>query len=146
MSAPSNGTATAVMSTTQSIANQNQIVFDAIRENSPQKNQTISSSETVPPTITITSSDGDRTIDGMLDRISHDLDYLLNRTMEIPKQVRRSNENSNQNCDATATISCATDQIPPPPPPPSQTMISSNVLHSHPNLSVHEVILEEAED
>ncbi|KAJ6649728.1 hypothetical protein Bhyg_04967 [Pseudolycoriella hygida] len=39
----------------------------------------------LPPTITITSTeDGDKSINGMLDRISHDLDFLLNRTMEIP--------------------------------------------------------------
>lgn len=74
-----------------------------------------------PPTITITSTeDGDKSINGMLDRISHDLDFLLNRTMEIP--VRRANGNFlNQQNDRI-------DKIPPP------------------NLSVHEVILEECED
>lgn len=74
-----------------------------------------------PPTITITSTeDGDKSINGMLDRISHDLDFLLNRTMEIP--VRRANGNFlNQQNDHL-------DKISPP------------------NLSVHEVILEECED
>lgn len=83
-----------------------------------------------PPTITVTPTDEpDKTIDGMLDRISHDLDYLLNRMAEIP----------------------------PAPPPPTATIPSSASQSSsssslsssmHPtNLSVHEVILEEeAED
>lgn len=82
-----------------------------------------------PPTITVTPTDEpDKTIDGMLDRISHDLDYLLNRMAEIPP-------------------------APPPPtatiPSASQSSSSSSVSSSmHPtNLSVHEVILEEeAED
>lgn len=82
-----------------------------------------------PPTITVTPTDEpDKTIDGMLDRISHDLDYLLNRMAEIPP-------------------------APPPPtatiPSASQSSSSSSLSSSmHPtNLSVHEVILEEeAED
>lgn len=80
-----------------------------------------------PPTITITSTeDGDKSINGMLDRISHDLDFLLNRTMEIP--VRRANGNFlNQQNDHTDKSGI---DIPLPPP----------------NLSVHEVILEECED
>lgn len=37
------------------------------------------------PTITVTpTDDSDTSIDGMLDRISHDLDYLLNRVADIP--------------------------------------------------------------
>lgn len=63
----------------------------------------------------------------MLDRISHDLDFLLNRTMEIP--LRRANGNFlNQQNDHTDK--CGIDVQPLPPP----------------NLSVHEVILEECED
>ncbi|KAG4065929.1 hypothetical protein HA402_008925 [Bradysia odoriphaga] len=78
-----------------------------------------------PPTITITEDDGDKSTNGMLDRISHDLDFLLNRTMEIP--VRRANGNfQNQQNDQTDK----SGMIPLPPP----------------NLSVHEVILEECED
>ncbi len=81
------------------------------------------------PTITITSTeeDGDKSINGMLDRISHDLDFLLNRTMEIP--VRRANNGSfvNQQNDHTDK-SGVSNPLPPP------------------NLSVHEVILEECED
>lgn len=75
--------------------------------------------ETPPPTITITSIDEPNTnIDGMLDRISHDLDYLLNRFE-------------------------TDDSIPPAPPPPILSVPISNVLHSHPSRSVHEVIIEE---
>lgn len=40
-----------------------------------------------PPTITITSTNDEKSIDGMLDRISHDLDYLLNRTTDMPTQI-----------------------------------------------------------
>lgn len=90
-----------------------------------------------PPIITITTSEDEDAIDGMLDRISHDLDYLLNRTSEIP---------------------------PPPPPAQRRTDISSTSSFSslqqqsiikHPttcsnvlsgNLSVHEVIIEESEE
>lgn len=92
----------------------------------------ISSSSTQPPTITITSSDEDKTIDGMLDRISHDLDYLLNRTAEIPSQVRTNNNQIVGDATSVQNIS-----IPPPPQPPAS---------NHPNLSVHEVIFEEAEE
>lgn len=49
----------------------------------PSPTQTLTS----PPTITITSSDDEKSIDGMLDRISHDLDYLLNRTADMPTQI-----------------------------------------------------------
>lgn len=79
-----------------------------------------------PPTITITTEDdGDKSTNGMLDRISHDLDFLLNRTMEIP--VRRANGNF-QNQQNDQTDKCGMNPLPPP------------------NLSVHEVILEECED
>lgn len=82
-----------------SLVNQNQLLFDKNHENSPQKilesvnvhavdSQAQSNSAkltTAPPTITVTPTDDtDKTIDGMLDRISHDLDYLLNRMAEIP--------------------------------------------------------------
>lgn len=123
---------------------------------------------TIPPTITVTTTDEEKaSIDGMLDRISHDLDYLLNRTTEIPTQVRRSttaNANSKQCVDATmppppsqpSTISTssssaqsqgivtsgACDSVPPPPPPPTAAPPSQR-LDTIPNLSVREVILEE---
>lgn len=81
----------------------------------PANGQTNNATPTI--TVTPTPDDADKIIDGMLDRISHDLDYLLNRTCEIP----------------------------PAPPPPTATV--PPVIHSHPNLSVREVILEEeAED
>lgn len=81
-----------------------------------------------PPTITITSTeDGDKSINGMLDRISHDLDFLLNRTMEIP--VRRANNGNFLNHQNDHIDKIGID-VPLPPP----------------NLSVHEVILEECED
>lgn len=111
--------------------NQNQLPFDKNHENSPKKileSANVHAIDTqagpstlnaVPPTITVTPTDEtDKTIDGMLDRISHDLDYLLNRMAEIP--------------------------IPPAPPPPVST--APTPLHPT-NMSVHEVILEEeAED
>lgn len=122
-----------VLKTQHPYVNQNPLLFDPPK--SPQKKvpdsinvHAIDAAKTAPatlqvnnapPTITVTptADDADKTIDGMLDRISHDLDYLLNRTNEIP----------------------------PAPPPPTSTVPA--VLHSHPNLSVREVILEEeAED
>ncbi|XP_062546548.1 uncharacterized protein LOC134212578 [Armigeres subalbatus] len=39
------------------------------------------------PVITVTGAEDPDRIDGMLDRISHDLDYLLNRTSEVPTVV-----------------------------------------------------------
>lgn len=82
-----------------SYVNQNQLHFDKNQEKSPQKilesvnvhaidtSKPASSKVTQPqpPTITVTpTDDADKTIDGMLDRISHDLDYLLNRMTDIP--------------------------------------------------------------
>lgn len=121
-----------------SYVNQNQLLFDKSHEKSPQKilesvNVHASDAQTSgqtnliagtqpPPTITVTPTDeSDKTIDGMLDRISHDLDYLLNRMAEIP----------------------------PAPPPPTTAPPQPSIplpMHST-NRSVHEVILEEeAED
>lgn len=72
-----------------------------------------------PPTITVTSTDESNTnLDGMLDRISHDLDYLLNRF---------ETDNS----------------IPPVPPPPISSVPIILHSHTHPSRSVHEVIIEE---
>lgn len=84
-----------------SYVNQNQLLYDKNPEKSPQKKlesvnvhavndtqATVPSTQLMavaPPTITVTPTDEtDKTIDGMLDRISHDLDYLLNRMAEIP--------------------------------------------------------------
>lgn len=117
--------------------NQNQLLFDKNHEKSPQKllesvnvhvvdaqpSSTAKLTTNAPPTITVTPTDDtDKTIDGMLDRISHDLDYLLNRMAEIPPAP-------------PPPLSAAPTQPPPPP------------LMNPTNLSVHEVILEEeAED
>lgn len=61
-------------------------LFQSARDTaSPKASQTHTPS--APPTITITSSDDEKSIDGMLDRISHDLDYLLNRTTDMPTQI-----------------------------------------------------------
>nr|XP_029714612.1 uncharacterized protein LOC115258565 [Aedes albopictus] len=42
---------------------------------------------TTAPVITVTGAEEPDHINGMLDRISHDLDYLLNRTSEVPTVV-----------------------------------------------------------
>lgn len=42
---------------------------------------------TTAPVITVTGAEDPDHINGMLDRISHDLDYLLNRTSEVPTVV-----------------------------------------------------------
>lgn len=75
----------------------NQSLFDKNHVQSPQKileSVNVHAVDTAaggqalmaaPPTITVTPIDEtDKTIDGMLDRISHDLDYLLNRMADIP--------------------------------------------------------------
>lgn len=116
-----------------------------------------------PPIITITTTEEEKpTIDGMLDRISHDLDYLLNRTSEIPTQARRSTPtvsgiNNKKSADttlpapqspissaggATTASDMADDTVPPAPLP----ALAIAPLSSHPNLSVREVIREEDED
>lgn len=85
-------------------ANQTKMLADAVqREKSPQNcvetvnvhvvddaadvtnGTTKSIPDTTLPTITVTPTDDpDTSIDGMLDRISLDLDYLLNRVADIP--------------------------------------------------------------
>ncbi|XP_052896491.1 uncharacterized protein LOC128303547 [Anopheles moucheti] len=112
-----------------------------------------------PPIITVTSTDDGRTggrIDGMLDRISHDLDYLLNRTGDT---VVSSSSSSTTNSTSTSsvvpiqlrpttgspgagvsTVNSATAQ----PAPPQQGSISAPLIPTcH---SVHEVIIEESEE
>lgn len=49
--------------------------------------QPVGPSSTTAPVITVTSAEDPDRINGMLDRISHDLDYLLNRTSEVPTVV-----------------------------------------------------------
>lgn len=110
--------------------NQTPLLFDSNHDiKSPQKKLEAASANTLngaslivpvnmkltpPPTITVTSTeDSKKNLDGMLDRISHDLDYLLNRF--------------------------DTDNYIPPPPISSVPI----ALHSHPSRSVHQVIIEE---
>ncbi|CAO1396878.1 unnamed protein product [Diamesa serratosioi] len=107
-----------------------------------------------PPIIILTNSDGKRTCDnlvvdvkisdpdGMLNLISNDLDYLLNRTQEVPPTQQQ--QSSNQTSTATI-ITTSSDvhyhNLPPPPPPPAgfgQTTQKSTLLQ-------HDVILEESE-
>lgn len=116
----------------------------------------------MPPIITITSTEEEREataavlatatnsaavaaasepLDGMLDRISHDLDYLLNRTIEIPvihSVVRRGSQ------PAHTEQSTTRNQLPPPPPP--ATLSSAHGSATSTLLSVHEVIIEESEE
>lgn len=96
---------------------------------------------TSPPEITLTNSEGNRVCDslvvdskkvpdpdGMLNLISNDLDYLLNRTQEVPGAQIEYHD------------------IPPPPPPAA---FSSQQLKTTPALLStnlhHDVILEESE-
>lgn len=130
------GDGLAMATTSHQYVNQSPMIFDSNHDiKSPQKkletanvhtldgNTTLivpgnmNKTSTLPPTITVTSTDETNTkLDGMLDRISHDLDYLLNRFE-------------------------TDDNIPPVPPPPISSV--PIILHSHPSRSVHEVIIEE---
>lgn len=116
----------------------------------------------MPPIITITSTEEEleataavvatatnsaaaaaEPLDGMLDRISHDLDYLLNRTIEIPvihSVVRRGSQPAHT--DQSQNV--MRNQLPPPPPP--ATLSSAHGGATSTLLSVHEVILEESEE
>lgn len=74
----------------------------------------------------------------MLDRITHDLDYLLNRTSEIPPPPPPAQRRSDT---SSSSFSSSLQQ--------QQNIIKhpttcSNVLSG--NLSVHEVIIEESEE
>lgn len=99
------------------------------------------------PIITLTNSDGKRACDnlinedvsdpsGMLNLISNDLDYLLNRTQELPLTVASSTDHIHQKLPIVT------------PPPPSafatnngiQTVKSPQAILLH-----HDVIIEESE-
>lgn len=121
-----------------------------------------------PPTITITTSsedgDHDEPIDGMLDRITHDLDYLLNRTVEIPVRRATTTNNSNikpgEQCSSKPTLLSSFHSSPPTPGPIVTVTSHSHPHHQHipitsgtsapvsapPSLSVQEVIMEESEE
>lgn len=131
-----------------------------IRDNNLEnKKHDTTTSIVSPPIIILTNSDGKRTCDnlvmdvkisdpdGMLNLISNDLDYLLNRTQEVPptqQQQQTSNQNAIQISQATI-ITTSSDvhyhNLPPPPPPPAgfgQPTQKSTLLQ-------HDVILEESE-
>uniref|UniRef100_A0A182J1Y1 Uncharacterized protein n=1 Tax=Anopheles atroparvus TaxID=41427 RepID=A0A182J1Y1_ANOAO len=97
----------------------------------------------MPPTITVTSTDDPGRIDGMLDRISHDLDYLLNRTGDngssvVPIQLRPATGGSGGTGGPPAAPTLA------PAPAPAPGSISAPLIPTcH---SVHEVIIEESEE
>lgn len=99
----------------------------------------------VPPTITLTNSDGKvnsdsllldtvADTDGMLSSISNDLDYLLNRTQEVPT-VSGSTESHQQHH--------MHQQLPTDTPPPP--VAYSNQAKSSGVLLKHDVIIEESE-
>lgn len=90
------------------------------------------------PIITITSSEDEDAIDGMLDRITHDLDYLLNRTSEIPPPPPPAQRRSDTSSSSFLLSSQQQQNIIKHP------TTCSNVLSG--NLSVHEVIIEESEE
>lgn len=112
----------------------------------------------VPPIITITTTEEEleataavaatatnnaEPLDGMLDRISHDLDYLLNRTIEIPvihSAVRRGSQPAHTDQSTVAVR----HQLPPPPPPAALSSAHGGATSTL--LSVHEVIIEESEE
>lgn len=130
-----------------------------IRDNNLEnKKHDTTASIVSPPIIILTNSDGKRTCDnlvmdvkisdpdGMLNLISNDLDYLLNRTQEVPptQQQQQQQQSSNQTSQATI-ITTSSDvhyhNLPPPPPPPAgfgQPTQKSTLLQ-------HDVILEESE-
>lgn len=89
-----------------------------------------------PPVITLTNSEGKREgnvesstdTDGMLNLISNDLDYLLNRTQEVPA----SSESHQHHVHQLPTV------IPPPPAGFSNQIKAPAMLK-------HDVIIEESE-
>uniref|UniRef100_A0A182LYM5 Uncharacterized protein n=1 Tax=Anopheles culicifacies TaxID=139723 RepID=A0A182LYM5_9DIPT len=104
-----------------------------------------------PPIITVTSTDDGRTggrIDGMLDRISHDLDYLLNRTGDIVPCSSTSSSTSSvvpiQLRPTTGGTSPGSTVNSAQTASPQQGSISAPLIPTcH---SVHEVIIEESEE
>lgn len=94
-----------------------------------------------PPIITLTNSDGKRAsenlnidsgdTDGMLNLISNDLDYLLNRTQEVPASSESHQHLIHQQQLPTVV----------PPPPPG----FSNQVKAPTMLLKHDVIIEESE-
>ncbi|KAL1381578.1 hypothetical protein pipiens_000422, partial [Culex pipiens pipiens] len=105
-----------------------------------------------PPAPVITITETGEPIEGMLDRISHDLDYLLNRTAEVPTvvpiQLRPPgggpSSSSGSNCNgagpSTTNDGSGVGMC------PSSSSQKSPLLSSCHSSSVHEVIIEESEE
>jgi hypothetical protein len=108
-----------------------------------------------PPIITVTNSDGKRACDslvidnipdpdGMLNLISNDLDYLLNRTQEVPTNVATND---------THHIHQQLPSVTPPPPAFSNNNNNNPQSSSQALITVappavllqHDVIIEESE-
>ncbi|XP_058449238.1 uncharacterized protein LOC131429205 [Malaya genurostris] len=104
------------------------------------------------PIITVTGIEEPDRIDGMLDRISHDLDYLLNRTSEVPTVVPIQ---LRQTCGGAVSNSSSSNFV------NSSSATNSNNANGEPTNdgavcqkqpliaschSVHEVIIEESEE
>lgn len=103
------------------------------------------SSNPPPPTITITTSEDDEPLDGMLDRISHDLDYLLNRTMQVPVVVRRNvanNQIENIPSSKTSLVQSQSNKSDFLSMTSAETCTSNNTS----TFILHEVIIEESEE
>lgn len=99
------------------------------------------------PIITVTNSDGKRACDnlvidnvpdpdGMLNLISNDLDYLLNRTQEVPLAIASSTDHIHQKLPTVT-----------PPPPAAFASNSNSQAVKSPSaiLLQHDVIIEESE-
>lgn len=97
-----------------------------------------------PPVITLTNSEGkhacdnlnvvESATDGMLNSISNDLDYLLNRTQEVPTVSSTTESHHQQHLSS--------QQLPtvvPPPPAAFSNQVSKSMLLQH------DVIMEESE-
>lgn len=91
----------------------------------------------LPPIITLTNTEGKHTgenliaadADGMLNLISNDLDYLLNRTNEVPP-ISDSHQQHHHQLPA----------VTPPPPVAYLSQVKSPAM-----LLQHDVIMEESE-
>ena len=107
------------------------------------------------PVITLTNSDGKRASDslvidsvpdpdGMLNLISNDLDYLLNRTQEVPIATAQAVAATSSNTDTHHHHQQQLPTVTPPPPvafanTTSQSKLPTTVLLQH------DVIIEESE-
>ncbi|GAB0094506.1 hypothetical protein DMENIID0001_098130 [Sergentomyia squamirostris] len=109
------------------------------------------------PIITVTSHEEDAAatgadvIDGMLDRISHDLDYLLNRTTTPPENTQIVGRRKQSEQSSTSTSHFTSSSTQPSPIPVATIPISHTQTPSPANTypishSVQEVIIETAEE